>query len=505
MKSTYNTLFKLVIVLMSLFISPTSFSISDNFGIDTYSFLTAGDIEKNILPSVTIDDLEKNIRLPTTRLAKPHLTPSSISEIHIWPDRKYTKGAAIDHSTEALTFSANHEIREYSINLMWLNSVVKPEQYYIDEYSVTASDVERNILLPAIKWAKANPTGEINIWYDSLYTMKEAIRHTKEVLTSIAPYADNIHFRDIREIPVVKDNAGVFSNKIPVVFRIDLLKLIIIVDEVDGQNKDAAIFSDFDVGDLRPLKDRMNKEELFGSGDILRQYIADGLILNKGRVINCAQFLQLMKNKTMISAIKTIINVNLLRAVTVLNFDNTKGPHNTEYTSKNYSERRLSLFRSLDSSVFVDIQQTIFSYYKTIIPAAGDNRLMVRPDILGLGNKNDPWVTYTPEKYGYGPFGLYGNKIYNPDTGEEFEQYDVLKRPAIHLLGAPSRVVDVDLSEELFPSYAAGIHPRDPFSDAVENALKYYANGAPYSYPTPELLSRIEPDGVRYECKLMQI
>ena len=61
----------------------------------------------------------------------------------------------------------------------------------------------------------------------------------------------------------MKQNIDAFSDQIPVYFRIDLLKCIIVIDAIERDSQDAAIFADLEVGDGR--EHRMSKEELFPS------------------------------------------------------------------------------------------------------------------------------------------------------------------------------------------------------------------------------------------------
>jgi hypothetical protein len=68
---------------------------------------------------------------------------------------------------------------------------------------------------------------------------------------------------DVRQISVVRDNPDVFSSQIPVYYRVDMLKVIVLIYSIENEGCDAAIFSDLEVGEQRPKKDRMDKSELF--------------------------------------------------------------------------------------------------------------------------------------------------------------------------------------------------------------------------------------------------
>ena len=297
------------------------------------------------------------------------------------------------------------EVEKYSINLMWINETLKPEQEYIYP-SKDIAELKEQFLAPALKWALANPCAEVNIWYDSVQTTEEAITRTQDALSSVCDGESRkktIHLRDIREIPIVHDNPDAFSDYLPIYFRIDILKAIIIVDEIERGGKDAAIFSDLEVGNLRPNRDRMNKEELFAADD-LERFKRLGLTINMGMNLE-NQFLQLMNNPMMIYAIKhALINVNLTRAVVALNFKPESGE---DWLKKD-------LILSLSRAVFRSLDD-IFYFYKHIT-LSGGSQLVVRPDIVGKGSEKDPKIPYVLDEHGYAPFGLYccsiGNLVY---------------------------------------------------------------------------------------------
>jgi hypothetical protein len=328
-----------------------------------------------------------------------------------------------------------YEIKKYSINLMWLNSTLEPKYKYINN-SRNEEDLREKLLRPLVEWKKANPDtddigkiAEVNFWYDSKYTTETAINNTKKELSkyissnpNISEYQKkyiNINFQDIRKIPIVKNNPDVFSNQVPLYFRIDILKAIIVVYEIEIEKKDAAIFSDLEVGDLRPNKNRMNKEELFGSEEVLTKYISAGLTLGAGKPgidlylngiaislnsLNIVgypenQFFQLMANPKMIEAIKhTIINANLMRAAAALNYKKEKKDD--------------GFLRALTSSaVFKSTCEDALNYYMTITEG---KQIMVRPDIVNQGQEFDPWIPYIPEKHGYAIFGHYYHDTKKP-------------------------------------------------------------------------------------------
>lgn len=303
----------------------------------------------------------------------------------------------LSKTTQDMPWARN--IKKYSINLMWINKSLMEDQTYIN-HSKTTNELKEQLLEPALKWAKANLQATITIWYDGLYTTQEAVKRTQDVLHSLQTQELSntaILLKDIRSIPVVKDNPDVFSDSLPVYFRIDLLKVIIIVDAIEREFNDAAIFSDLEVGDCRPNKDRMNKDELFSAIPFTEdsaRLVTAGLILNNDSGYNENQFIQLYNNPVMIFAIKhAVINVNLKRAITALNFK-----HKEDWMLEDS-------IRALSRCVFSSTQEDVFAYYQAITNP--NYELLVRADIVEKGSEQDTWLPYNPDEHGYSPFGLY--------------------------------------------------------------------------------------------------
>lgn len=277
----------------------------------------------------------------------------------------------------------------YSINLMWINSTLDAGSRYIVQ-NADKDAVINKILTPVIKWKKANPEADVNLWYDSHFTSAEALQNTKTLMNLLLNTSDqnilsNIQFRDIREISVVKNNPDVFSSNFPVYFLIDLLKLIVCLHCVENLSNESAVFSDLEVGDKRENKDRMSKEELFNE-DVMERLNNIG-VLNGPAHEN--QFFQVLNKPETIVALKHIINANLYRAVTALNY-------------KSASDRKYAM-ESLSVLVFNSTRYDLFHYllYK----------IKVNPQLVGEEGVDE--IDYNPLKHGYMPFANFYNRIRN--------------------------------------------------------------------------------------------
>ena len=286
-------------------------------------------------------------------------------------------------ATPAFFQPSSSEIKTYSIHLMWINETRKEAQPYISTEE-TEEAMNTRLLRPALEWAKSNHEATVSIWYDSAFTSPTAIENTQMVLTRLMHEQNlsNIQLRDIHEIPIVQQNPDTFTDQIPVYFRVDLLKCIILVDAIERGHQDSAIFSDLEVGDARPAKDRMSKEELF-TQSIIELMKKHGIILNKNGPRTENQFIQLFNHKQMLEALKFIvINMGLKRIEYVLN---TLDPR---YLNQ-YTE-----------SVYLTMLQQLPSYFSAISN---------HQPITIINTKNYEETPYFFEEHGYDPLGYVVN------------------------------------------------------------------------------------------------
>ena len=207
---------------------------------------------------------------------------------------------------------------QYSINLMFLNSTFDEKQEYILPRVWRRHDNVEGPLSEILEWKKSNPEASVNFWFDSAYVSQKAIKNTQEKLFSMG--GNGIVLRDIRDIPIVKNNPDIFSDNVPIYFRVDLMKFIICLHSMENDKNESAIFTDFLVGSLRKegLK-KMTKEELF-SPEMLISLQELGLkagLDRSGKMEN--QFLQVMPSAKVLNALKFVINICLNLAATTLN------------------------------------------------------------------------------------------------------------------------------------------------------------------------------------------
>jgi len=212
----------------------------------------------------------------------------------------------------------------YSINMLWVNRELNSNQPYLcGNNSLTT--LPRHFIEAALKWKKSNPNASVVIWYDGYSVNNKAQDNTLELLSTYQyQYSDlSIMFKDFREIDVVKNNPDIFSDYLPVYYRVDLLKLILCVHTIEYNHDEASIYADLQVGDLRVNKDRMGKDELF-KREILERLEYLGLQVIKDGMKDENQFYQMVHKPEILKAVKVYINASMARAEKALNLEAEK-------------------------------------------------------------------------------------------------------------------------------------------------------------------------------------
>lgn len=276
----------------------------------------------------------------------------------------------------------------YAINLAWINQSLNPEQTYAFPCD-SKEELINQYLDKALKWKRANQEAVVNFWYDSHFTSAKALANTIEILKSDERFSQ-IELRDIRDIDIVKRNPDSFSDMVPVYVRVDLIKLILCVFSIENDSMDAATFSDLDVGELRPNKDRMSKTELFNP-EIMKKLIEFGLELGadaSGKTEN--QFIQIFNKPETLIAIKITIDAALLRVITVLNMARKRG--------KGY------LCHLSSGAVFLSLTQETPALIGSQLAKDDANKMKINLQVFDW-ERNEEWVTYDPLTHGCIPLG----------------------------------------------------------------------------------------------------
>jgi len=148
--------------------------------------------------------------------------------------------------------------KKYSINLMWINRSALLDQPYI--YPIDHENNTFDYLDTLVQWALYNPEGSINLWYDGLLTSEKAVKATQKQINALREKKEltrcDIALKDIRDCEFIQKMPDLFSADMPVYWRADFARAIVVMEEVKNNQDACCIYTDFDI---KPLK----KEQLF--------------------------------------------------------------------------------------------------------------------------------------------------------------------------------------------------------------------------------------------------
>ncbi len=163
----------------------------------------------------------------------------------------------------------------YTINLMWINRDLQTQKsLFQDKEDAFAQSCLSNVY----RWATCNPKSTINLWFDSTLTPEHTVKHTQSIIAEHMkkyPRAAPIILKDIRELAHVEKHPDVFSDKTPVYFRADLLRVIAGLETVRrSKRNNCFVYADFDVTPMvkKDLFDVLTKQNLQKYGMVM----ADG-------------------------------------------------------------------------------------------------------------------------------------------------------------------------------------------------------------------------------------
>lgn len=203
----------------------------------------------------------------------------------------------------------------YTINLMWINKQLTHDQPFLYP-AQNIEELREKFLRPIFNWARYNPNACLHIWFDSAMTTDKALDNT---WSSLQEYVEQnsicttIELLDIRELPLVKQHPEIFSDKIPVYFRIDLLRAIAAVHMISTKETEYFVYSDLDVEAL-PEQELFDPEtiRMLGKYGIVMAYHQEHGFENNFQII-CN------KNPRLLAAMSwALIEVNIQRAYNAL-------------------------------------------------------------------------------------------------------------------------------------------------------------------------------------------
>ena len=218
--------------------------------------------------------------------------------------------------------------RNHTINFIWINKDPVPaEQEYIMIEKFEGGkklSFEDYFVKPITLWSIYYPDTSIVIWYDSIMLEDNTIaldNTVKACKYSVKKYGiseDNIIFRDVREIPIVRDNKDKFNSEVHIALRSDSLRIIVAhhVLLIENPEQDATFtYCDFSI--IPEPKDVLFD---YDTKKVLSNF---GLVLLKSNnVISSYEngfFMLSNINKNTLEAIKDILINNIIDKIKIYN------------------------------------------------------------------------------------------------------------------------------------------------------------------------------------------
>jgi hypothetical protein len=133
--------------------------------------------------------------------------------------------------------------QNYTINLMWINKVKSA-------WFATLKDKDHTnqLIKNASAWKKENPNATINLWHDSVLieNYNEEKKRVKKLIETNS--LKNVLLADIRNLSLIKENNGhIFSDAVPVYFRVDLARVIATCEELENKRTNCFVYADIDM------------------------------------------------------------------------------------------------------------------------------------------------------------------------------------------------------------------------------------------------------------------
>lgn len=202
--------------------------------------------------------------------------------------------------------------KQYSIHLMWINRKPSLDQAYVYP-SNAENDHGKKYVDTIIKWAKGNQESSVNLWYDGALISQKAVfstrKHIDDELKKHNLLALSIHLKDIRTTDLVQKKPEFFSPDMPIYWRADFARAIVMKEELERNKESCCIYADFDV-------EPMAKNKLFDRATLCllkHHHFVMAHIPNRLQFEN--GFQMFVHNEDLLKAMQdTIIDANIARA-----------------------------------------------------------------------------------------------------------------------------------------------------------------------------------------------
>jgi hypothetical protein len=197
---------------------------------------------------------------------------------------------------------------EYTVELMWINQALDPDQQYIHPFEDHKKFKEH-----IIGWAVNHPKAEVQYLYSSVTTSPDAVKRTQDAIVTENRhiYRRPIVFRDVHSYHKIAKNSDVFSTQVPVYLRADLGRIMVSVATAEATQK-PVVYADMDVTPLteKELFDDQTKKDIDTYG-IVMDHNNNGGFENSFHIIAPKKELLMVLKKALIKPTMTYVRGHL--------------------------------------------------------------------------------------------------------------------------------------------------------------------------------------------------
>lgn len=312
---------------------------------------------------------------------------------------------------------------EYTVNLMWINKTRDENQPFIHR-ATNPEELQKNFLDPIFTWAKLHAKGKtIDVWFDSTLTPAIAVKNTQLLIDQYQrahPKAATIRLRDIRSLPQVIKEPEVFSDKTPVYFRADLVRLVAAYNAITTKETQNFVYADLDMVPQchKELFDQETRENLQKYGIVMAR---DGHLGFENGFFIISNY-----NNNLLHALNwAIIQVNIQRAHNALrgNFLEVNGRRHV-------------------GGPMIPLEQIIYDSFPSMLKYfySLENYGMATVDEYETSSQSFRQTPYNKEVHGLKPFGL--NKLHYNGLSFTWARNESIKDEYGTII-PPTKVVDL--------------------------------------------------------------
>ena len=285
--------------------------------------------------------------------------------------------------------------RNVSINLMWVNKEIAPENKFIGG-KIKRENKPFEAVIPeqVAKWMVLNPESDVVLWYDSMMCtelqstntygfIQNLLKGMKRRYPTLPLSLDKFSMKDLRTLQLVKRYSEAFTNYVPIYTRVNAFRLIAAIEynelNVIRKVNSAFIYADYTVNP------HSYKEVYPGMSE-------DGFIGIKSRLQQSSGF----ENSFMIIGNQNKYTLGVLKDLVA-------------FTSKRINDELLEM----EPEVMINDKKSSQSFFDNRILGFNESFLYDLSRSLLLIAKIRQSLNQKPSLYNFKPEGFHGEKIIN--------------------------------------------------------------------------------------------